>query len=145
MNHPNKVYINRQFNCSAADLFRWLVEPQLIAQWFGPKHLTVGQIKAQLEIGVQFSIELKKPNGQHFFLEGEYLEIQPPAFLSFSFHYSGLSPAPPDSIVKIQLEELSPHKSQLLLIQEFESVPQDMPSRTAAWQQMMEKLTQLAK
>ena len=137
----NKIFINRQFNCSASSLFNWLVNPALIAQWFGPKHFDVGVVKADLKIGSRYSIELIKPNGQHFFIEGKYLSIHKPDEISFSFHYKNLPSSPPDSIVKIIIKNISEKNSHLYLTQEFVTVPSDMINRTASWEYMLFRLS----
>ncbi|MEO9802608.1 MAG: SRPBCC domain-containing protein [Reichenbachiella sp.] len=143
MEHPNKVYVNRKFNCSATQLFDWLIKPELIAQWFGPKDWSVENIQTDVKVGGQFSIELRRSDSRKFFLKGKYIEIKPPTNLVFSFHYIGLSPAPPDSMITIRFKQLAPNESQLFLTQEFESMPQDMATRIAAWQHMLETLGQL--
>ena len=136
----NKIYINRKFNCPPEQLFDWLVQPQLIAQWFGPELLSVGEVETDLRIGGHYSIELQKPNDQSFFIKGEYVEIKKPVLLSFTFIYDGLPSCPPNSIVNIHIEEFANGQSQLTLSQEFMVIPTDMAKRTEAWNTMFEKL-----
>ena len=136
METANKIFINRKFNCSASQLFDWLVKPSLIVQWFGPKHLSIGAVQTDLQLGGNYSIELLKPNDQNFFIKGKYIEINAPDLLVFTFQYIGLSIAPPNSIVKIKIEELNQNESLLTLTQDFEHTPSDMDSRTKAWEHM---------
>ena len=143
METANKIFINRKFNCSASQLFDWLVQPSLIAQWFGPKHLSTGEVQTDIQVGGDYSIELKKSNDQNFFIEGTYIEINAPDLLVFTLHYQGLASPPPSSTVKIKLEGLNPNQSLLTLNQDFEHTPSDMDSRTKAWEHMFQLLANL--
>lgn len=136
----NKIYIKRQFNCSPAKLFDWLVQPNLIAQWFGPKHLSVESVQTDLRVGGQYAIALLKPDQQQLTIAGEYLEIKAPNSLVFSLQYQGLPSTPPDSIVKMDISALAEGVSQLLFTQEFVTLPLDMDRRTAAWEYMFQLL-----
>lgn len=136
----NNVYVSRNFNCSVEQLFKWMVEPSLICQWFGPKNFQVINTISELSIGGKISIELAKPDGEHFFIEGEYMEIAPPNKLLFSFAYRGLKNTPPSSIVQITLKSVDSNIAQLSLVQKFTSTPTDIKSRTNAWENMFSKL-----
>ena len=132
----NKIYINRTFNCPSEQLFEWLVQPQLIAEWFGPKHFSISEVQVDLKIGGNYCIELLKPDGHHFFITGEYQKIENPNLIVFTFNYEGLTPLPPESIVIIKIEEKTQNQSNLILTQEFITIPSDMASRSATWEVM---------
>lgn len=140
MNSQHKVFVNRTFNCSVSELFNWLVMAELIIQWFGPKQISIVKVSTDVRVGGKYSIELKKRDTQNFFIIGEYIKINAPYELDFSFQYKGLSNTPPNSIVKIKLEEVTPNESHLSLIQKFESLPSDMDNRTKGWQHMFSML-----
>lgn len=132
----NKVFVNRTFNCSVERLFDWLVKPELLVKWFGPRHLSVGRVESDLRVGGQFSIELLRPEKESFFLEGEYLEIAVPSHLSYSYQYRGLANSFPDSTVRIELTPVSESQSELSFVQDFVSPPPQMETRAAAWEYM---------
>lgn len=140
MHRANSVYIKRTFNCSAAELWNWIVEPSLLVQWFGPKRMTVGRVESDLRMGGPYSIELLKPSGGKILIEGKYLEIEPASKLTFSFQYSGIPSPPPDSIVRMSISEMEAGQCALSFVQEFDAVPADMESRTVAWEGMFLKL-----
>ncbi|PCJ65292.1 MAG: hypothetical protein COA58_10565 [Bacteroidetes bacterium] len=146
MTATNSVYINRTFNCSAQQLFHWMVKPELLAKWFGPNHLTAGVVESDLQVGGKYRIELLKDSGRAFFIEGQYLEIDEPFKLVFSFSYVGLPTTPPDSVVTIIIDKIEPSVSKLSFIQKFELTPTDMENRSNTWEKMLEKLnTQIRK
>ena len=141
----NKVFVSREFSCSKSELFNWLIKPELIVKWFGPKHLLIGKVNTDIRIGGNYSIELKKSNTENFFIEGEYLEVSPPDSLAFTFQYRGMNLSPPNSVVNIRLEELGENKSLLSLIHEFEFTPSDIEGRTKSWEHMFQILGQKMK
>ena len=140
MTRTTNIYISRTFNCSTKQLFDWMVNPKLLAKWFGPKHVSTGMIESDLKVGGNYRIELLKVQGNRFFIEGQYIEIKKPTKLVFSFKYEGLVNTPPDSVVTIIIEEIEPSISKLSLIQKFELAPTDIENRTKAWKNMFEKL-----
>ncbi len=133
----HELYLTRRFNCSVEILFEWMVKPELISQWFGPKHLQVIDVKTDLQKGGTYRIQLLKQDQTTFVIEGEYLEVKKPSKLAFTFIYRGISHTPPPSTVKITLESLEHNISQLVLIQRFDTIPPDMAERTKAWEHMM--------
>ncbi|MGI9542370.1 MAG: SRPBCC family protein [Cyclobacteriaceae bacterium] len=143
MQSGNSVFVSRRFNCSVGELFDWLVQPRLIAQWFGPKLWSVKRVHTDIRVGGRYSIELTKPDNQNFFIEGEYSEINAPYSISFTLMYIGLSSTPPKSVVKIKLEGITPNESLLTLTQEFEHLPSDLEHRTKAWEHMLKMLSKL--
>lgn len=137
----NKVFLTRTFTCSVDELYNWLVKPELIVQWFGPKQVSVGTVHTDVRVGGSYSIELIKPGGSTILIEGEYLDVNPPHSLTFSFHYAGANTSAPSSVVKIVLRQVAPNEAQLLLTQEFEWTPQDMVSRSDSWEHMLTVLS----
>lgn len=136
----NKVYLERTFECSIEELFRWLSNADLIAKWFGPNHLNVGDINVNFQIDGAYRIELKKENGSSFYIHGTYEEILEPTKIVFNLKYDGLLNSPPDSIVKFLLNQTTVNTTVLSFVQKFETVPSDMKNRTKAWEFMLDKL-----
>lgn len=143
METVNKIYIKRDFACNPNELFRYLIQPDLIAKWFGPKHTVVGAVSMDVRVNGSYSIELIKPDNKNFFIVGSYIEIDKPSRLVFSFQYQGLPSSPPESRVEITIKADGSGNSKLLLTQQFEVMPADMENRTVAWNNMLTKLGSL--
>lgn len=139
----SKVYIDREFSCQASELYKWLTTPQLIARWFGPKGFGIGSTGTDLQVGGDYHIEMIKPEGNRFFVRGQYELIEPPSRLVFSLYYDGTESAPPPSRVMINIEDLSPSSCRLSLIHAFDILPEDIDKRTEAWKYMMGRLAEL--
>ncbi|MFX3625820.1 MAG: SRPBCC family protein [bacterium] len=139
MSAESKVYISRKFNCSKKELFRWLMQPDLLVKWFGPQKMQAKNVTVDFRIGGKYSIELLRDDGTSFFVEGEYAEIEEPEKIAFTMYYVGYPLAAPKSLVNMKLEEEN-NMTLLTFTQSFETVPADMGKRTAAWEYMFEKL-----
>lgn len=142
MTNENKVYVQRIFECDQVTLFEWLTKPNLIAQWFGPEDFTVGKISCNLVEGGSYSIELNKGSSLSFTVFGRYLEIVSPTFLKFSYDYIGLE-GRPSSVISFRLDDAGPGRTDLSMVQEFESKTPDFETRTKAWNFMFARLWNL--
>lgn len=140
METQSKVFVSRKFNCTKTELFDWLTQPDLIVKWFGPQKMSAGKVVTDFRIGGNYSIELQKEDNNNFFVEGEYIEINEPDNLAFTLQYVGLPTSPPESIVKINLEETAVNEVLLTLTQSFTIIPLDMEKRTVAWEFMLQNL-----
>ena len=129
----NKVYLKRTFNCSPETLFKWLVEPELIVQWFGPKDTTAGAVATDVRLNGRFSIELTRDGGQAFTVVGQYSTLEPPHRLGFSFGYQGIDG--PESEISMILTSQG-KTTTLQFTQSFETPPPNMEGRTVAWNAM---------
>ncbi len=139
----NRVYVNRSFECGIHELFDWLTQPELIAQWFGPEGLHVVAIENEPQVEGVYRMKLQKQNGQTFEIHGQYLTWHPPNLVQFTYQYEGLPDPPPPSQVTFRLNITGPQKTQLAMIQEFESEVPDFTTRTRAWNFMLSQLRRL--
>ncbi|WP_411030131.1 SRPBCC family protein [Spongiimicrobium sp. 3-5] len=139
------VYVQREFECTPKELFRWISDPNSLAQWFGPKQLKVGAVEMDVRVGGTYSIELLRPDNTGFYIKGHYTEIEQDHKLTFTFEYYGIDNKPPNSLVKIYIEEITTSASRLSLEQKFVTMSTDMENRSAAWRYMMEQLHLLIK
>lgn len=143
MMDQHKVYVNRTFACPAEELYKYLTQPNLFAQWFGPKKLTVGQAQMDVQIGGSYDIQMMHPDGTHFFIHGQYLDMIPARSLRFSMNYRGANMSPPPSIIDIRFTALGPDTTELSLTQGFDKMPTDYAERTVVWGNMLALLAQL--
>lgn len=143
MADTHKVYITRQFQCSTTELFNWFIDPQLVTQWFGPKNFVTEHVEVDFKIGGAYRIILMNPDGHRFSIIGTYQEIDRPNKIVFSFGYQDHPNPPPSSIIKLAFEESEKGVSELVFVQEFETEPADMATRTEVWGIMLDTLATL--
>src|SRR5215475_11265232 len=66
-------------------IFRALTEPAELAKWWGPRGFTTPGIDLDLRVGGGYRFTMQPPGGDPFHLSGEFLEIDPPVRLVYTF------------------------------------------------------------
>src|SRR5262249_53288912 len=79
------LHLARVVNAPREVVFRMHPEPEQLARWFGPEGFTVSSVDADVRIGGTYRLEMQPPEGDAFFLGGEFLDIEPPQRLSYTF------------------------------------------------------------
>ena len=88
-------------------VFRMHTEPELFARWFGPAGFTVSSIEADVRVGGAYRIEMQPSEGDAFFLGGEFVEIDEPARLSYTFRYEEPDPDDRENVVVFSLADVN--------------------------------------
>jgi uncharacterized protein YndB with AHSA1/START domain len=135
---PRQVEIRRRLPAPVSEVFRWWPEADRLAEWMSP----VGSIEAQvdLRVGGAFHITMKS-EGTVIEHAGEYLEIDPPRRLVFSWSSAYTGPGP--SHVTVELEPDAEGATLLRLVHsELPDAVAD--SHRGGWGKMLDRLaTQL--
>jgi uncharacterized protein YndB with AHSA1/START domain len=87
-------------------IFRALTEPAQLAKWWGPHGFTTPEIDLDLRVGGRYRFGMRPPDGDMFHLSGEYLEIQPPNRLAYTFRWEEPDPDDRDTVVALSLGEV---------------------------------------
>jgi uncharacterized protein YndB with AHSA1/START domain len=66
-----------------------------LAKWWGPEGFTTPSLDFDPRVGESYRIEMQPPEGDPFHLTGEFLELDPPTHLAYSFVWD---PPDPDDI-----------------------------------------------
>jgi uncharacterized protein YndB with AHSA1/START domain len=74
-----------------AAVFDLLTEPSELAKWWGPAGFTIPQIDLDLRVGGSYRITMQPPQGEAFHLAGEFVEVDAPNRLAYTFRWE-----PPD-------------------------------------------------
>jgi uncharacterized protein YndB with AHSA1/START domain len=83
-------------------VYRLFSDPDELARWWGPAGFTVPSVDFSPRPGGTYRIEMQPPEGDAFFLTGEFREVDPPSRLSYTFLWE-----PPDPDDVETLAELS--------------------------------------
>ena len=87
-------------------VFRMHVEPDLFAQWFGPKGFSATSIDLDLRVGGGYRITMQPPDADAFVLFGEFREIDRGARLAYTFRYEPPDPDDRDTVVVLSFRDL---------------------------------------
>jgi uncharacterized protein YndB with AHSA1/START domain len=89
----------------SARVFEALTDPAALAVWWGPAGFTTPEIALDLTVGGAYRFGMQPPEGDLFHLVGEFLEIEPPSRLVYTFRWEEPDPDDQDTIVELSLHE----------------------------------------
>jgi uncharacterized protein YndB with AHSA1/START domain len=125
--------LNRHLPAPPDEVFRYLSQPQLMGLWMSP--VGNAQAEADLRVGGRFRVVM---SGEGVMIEhtGEYLEVDPPRTLAFTWSSPYTGPEP--SVVRVVLTP-SDGGTQLLLTHDH--LPEAaVESHAGGWGTMLGRL-----
>ncbi|HKF92791.1 MAG TPA: SRPBCC domain-containing protein [Acidimicrobiia bacterium] len=93
--------LHRELPAPREIVFRACIEPDDLAQWWGPHGFTTPEIDLDLRVGGEYRFGMQPPEGQLFHLSGEFQAIEPPARLVYTFRWE--EPDPDDRVTVVDL------------------------------------------
>lgn len=97
--------LDRVLPASRETVFAALTDPEQLASWFGPEGFTMPSLEFPARVGESLRLELKPPDGDTFFIAGEFLEVDAPALLAFTFRYEDPDPDDVENTVRLSFRE----------------------------------------
>src|SRR5262245_28729493 len=94
-------------------------EPSELAKWWGPEGFTVGSLDFDPRVGRSYRIEMQPPEGDPFYLTGEFREVDPPARLAFTFVYQDPDPDDVETLVELTFTDLGQSKELVFNLDRF--------------------------
>ena len=86
-------------------VFAVLTEPEELARWWGPAGVSTPGIELDLRPGGSYRFEMQPPEGETFFLRGEFREVDPPARVSYTFRWEEPDPDDVETVATLTLED----------------------------------------
>src|SRR6476469_7472693 len=84
--------ITRVVPAARSIVFVAFVDPAELTKWFGPKGFRARSLEFDARIGESYRLELQPPQGDPFFLTGEFREVHSPVRLAYTFVYENPDP-----------------------------------------------------
>jgi len=84
-------------------VFQALTEPATLAMWWGPSGFTTPEIELDLQVGGGYRFGMQPPEGELFHLAGEFIEIDPPSLLVYTFRWEEPDPDDLETVVRLSL------------------------------------------
>lgn len=85
-------------------IFQTLTKPAELAKWWGPSGFTTPEIELDPRVGGSYRFGMQPPNAELFHLTGEFIEIDPPRLLVYTFRWEEPDPDDQETIVKLSLD-----------------------------------------
>jgi uncharacterized protein YndB with AHSA1/START domain len=81
-------------------------EATQLAKWWGPDRFTVPSLGFQPRVGRRYRIEMQPPEGDSFYLAGEFCELNPPDRLAYTFLWEDPAPDDVQTVVSLSFRDL---------------------------------------
>jgi uncharacterized protein YndB with AHSA1/START domain len=85
-----EISMSRVFDAPRELVFQAHTDPQHIAQWWGPRRMTISIETMDLRPGGAWRFVQRDPEGNEYAFRGEYREIVPPERLVYTFEFEGM-------------------------------------------------------
>jgi uncharacterized protein YndB with AHSA1/START domain len=87
-------------------VFAAFCDPNELVQWWGPEGFSIPRLDFHPRVGENYRIEMQPPEGDPFYITGEFREVDPPALLSYTFVYEDPDPDDVETVVSLGFRDL---------------------------------------
>ena len=108
------LHLERRLPAAADLVYRMHTDPELLAQCWGPKGFSVPSVDLSLRVGGGYRFAMQPPEGDVFFLSGEFRDVEPDARLAYTFRWEPPDPDDRESTVVLSFRDLD--KSSVLTV-----------------------------
>lgn len=85
-----EIVITRVFDAPREQVFKAFTDPELLAQWWGPRGYTTIVDKMEVKPGGAWRYIVRGSNGEEDAFRGVFREVTPPERLVFTFEWEGM-------------------------------------------------------
>jgi uncharacterized protein YndB with AHSA1/START domain len=89
------LQLQRDLPAPPATVFTAFTEQVELAKWWGPEGFTIPSVEFPARVGEAYRIEMQPPEGESFYLTGEFRVVEAPARHAITFAWE---PADPDDV-----------------------------------------------
>ena len=99
------LVLNLEYTLAAVpeEVFRMLTESTELVKWWGPHGFAIPEAEVNLVVGGSYRFAMTPPDGEPFHLSGEFLEIDPPWRLVYTFRWEEPTPDDRETVVDLSL------------------------------------------
>ncbi|MFJ9745465.1 SRPBCC family protein [Streptomyces chartreusis] len=138
-----RLHLQRVLRAPRSVVFRALTEPQELAKWWGPEGFTVPSVESDLRPGGRYRIAMQPPEGDLFYLVGEFVEADPPERLSYTFRWEDPDPEDRETVVTLSLRDIGGTQAELVISQGDFATEARRALHEEGWTQSLDKLEEL--
>jgi uncharacterized protein YndB with AHSA1/START domain len=134
--------VERVLRAPQSEACRAYAEPEELARWWGPAGFTVPLVDVDLRVGGAYRIAMQPPDGDLFHLSGEYLEVDPPALLVYTFRWEPPDPDDRDTVVAMSFQDQG-SSTELVVVQGVFATEERRELHEGGWTESLERLEEL--
>lgn len=138
-----RLHMRRVLRAPRSAVFRALTEPHELARWWGPTGFTIPGVESDLRPGGRYRIAMQPPEGVLFYLVGEFLEVDPPERLSYTFRWEHPDPEDQETVVTLSLRDIGGTAAELVFTQGDFATERRRVLHEEGWTQSLDKLEKL--
>ena len=127
---------------SRSVVFRAFSAPDELARWWGPAGFTVPSLAFEPRVGGAYRIEMQPPEGDAFYLTGEFRAVDPPARLAYTFLWEDPDPDDVETLVELSFRDLGDSTEVMMTQGTFKTEPRRELHRNG-WTDALDRLEQL--
>jgi uncharacterized protein YndB with AHSA1/START domain len=120
-------------------IFTLLTQPAELAKWWGPHGFTTPEVELDLSVGGRYRFTMEPPEGEAFHLSGEFIEIDPPTRLVYTFRWDEPDPDDRETVVVLSLAPVGDATEVSLSQGEF-ATDERLALHRNGWADSLEKL-----
>jgi uncharacterized protein YndB with AHSA1/START domain len=98
--------MKRVFATAPSVMFGAFSDSGELIKWWGPEGFTTPSLHFQPRVGRTYRIEMQPPDGDPFYLTGEFREVDPPARLTYTFVWEDPDPDDVETLVALSFRDL---------------------------------------
>jgi len=135
--------MRRVLSAPPSRVFRALTEPRELARWWGPDGFQIPSIESDLRPGGDYRIAMQPPEGDLFYLAGEFRQLDPPRLVSYTFRWEHPNPEDRETLVTLSLRDIGGGSTELALDQGDFATERRRALHEQGWTQSLNHLEQL--
>jgi len=136
------LHMKRVLRAPRSLVFRALTEPDELAKWWGPRGFTAPSVEVDLRVGGSYRIAMQPPEGDVFYLEGEFREVDPPTRLAYTFRWEDPDPDDRETVVTLSLRDLG-DSTELVFAQSTFAAEGRRALHEEGWTDALDRLQEL--
>ena len=133
------LHLERVLHASRPLVFEACIDPQELAKWWGPAGFTSPSIEIDPRVGGGYRIAMQPPDGELFYLRGEFREVDPPNRLIYTFVWEDPTPDDQETVVTLSFGDLE-RDTALVLDQGPFATEERRALHEAGWTDSLERL-----
>ena len=95
--------LSRVVEATPKRVFEAMTDPQQVSEWWGPEGFTCPEVTLDTRVGGAYRIAMQPPEGDLFHMVGEFLEVQPPSRLAYTFRWEPPDPDDRETVARLAL------------------------------------------
>ena len=98
--------LKRALPAAPSLVFEAFANPNELATWWGPQGFSIPSLEFHPRVGESYRIEMQPPDGDAFYLAGEFRVVDPPTRLAYTFRWEDPDPDDVETVVDLSFRDL---------------------------------------